>query len=241
MTTLIAGASGATGKHLVEQLINTGHHVKAIVRPGGKIPDTWNNNSSIEIIRAEISTMSVNEMSRHLGDCDAAASCLGHNITLKGLFGKPRKLCTDAVKLICGAINMNVPENPVKFVLMNTVANRNKDLNEKISVPNKMVFGLIRALVPPQSDNEQAAEYLRASIGQNHPQIEWAAVRPDALTNEEKVTQYTIHESPTRSGIFNPGKTSRINTANFMTRLIDEEDLWNKWKGRMPVIYNSGY
>lgn len=239
MKTLVAGASGATGKHLVEQLINTGHQVKAIVRPHGKIPDTWKSNSSIEIIRAEISEMSVSEMARHLEDCEAAASCLGHNITLKGLFGRPRKLCTDAVKLICEAINRNVPENPVKFVLMNTVANRNNDLNEHISIPNKIVFGLIRALVPPQSDNEQAAEYLRTTIGQNHTYIRWAAVRPDALTNEDKVTQYTIHESPTRSGVFNPGKTSRINAGNFMARLITEEDLWSRWRGRMPVIYNT--
>ncbi|MBI5403888.1 MAG: NAD(P)H-binding protein [Ignavibacteriae bacterium] len=239
MNILIAGASGATGKLLVEQLINSGHRVKAIVRPSGKIPSGWSVNENIEIIRANISEMSLKEMSEHLTDCDAAASCLGHNITLKGLFGKPRKLCTDAVRLICEAINRNVPENPIKFVLMNTVANRNRNLDEKESIPQKLAIGLIRLLVPPQSDNEQAAEYLRVNIGQNHTYIQWAAVRPDALTNEEKVTEYTIHESPTRSGVFNPGKTSRINTANFIARLITEDGLWNKWRGKMPVVYNK--
>ncbi len=99
-------------------------------------------------------------------------------------------------------------------------------------------MGLIRILLPPQKDNEMAAEYLRVNIGQNNRYIEWAVVRPDSLTNEDKVTEYTLHASPTSSGLLNPGKTSRINVGNFMARLITEEDLWNTWKGKMPVIYN---
>ena len=37
MTTLVLGASGATGKQLVEQLLNMGQEVKVIIRPNGKI------------------------------------------------------------------------------------------------------------------------------------------------------------------------------------------------------------
>lgn len=239
MKTLVAGASGATGKHLTEQLINMGQKVKAIVRPNGSIPDSWNGNENIEIIRANILEISTDEMSEHLADCTSAASCLGHNITLKGLFGEPRRLCTDAVRLICEAVKKNAPEKPFKFVLMNTVANSNRDLQEKDSLSHKLIIDLVRVLVPPQPDNEQAADYLRVTIGQKNPYIEWAAVRPDSLTNEDKVTAYTVHASPTRSGVFNPGKTSRINVGNFIARLITEKDLWNEWKFRMPVLYNS--
>jgi putative NADH-flavin reductase len=239
MTTLVAGASGATGKHLVEQLINMGQKVKAIVRPTGKIPDAWSGNENIEIIKANILEIGEDEMAEYLKDCNAVASCLGHNITLKGIFGKPRRLCRDAVRLLCEAVIKNKPEKPVRFVLMNTVANSNRDLREKDSIPHKLLIDLVRLLVPPQPDNEQAADYLRVTIGQKNPYIEWAAVRPDALTNEEEVTEYSVHPSPIRSGVFNPGKTSRINTGNFMARLITEKDLWNKWKGQMPVVYNN--
>lgn len=38
MTILVAGASGATGKHLVEQLLISGEKVKIIVRPTTNIP-----------------------------------------------------------------------------------------------------------------------------------------------------------------------------------------------------------
>ncbi len=239
MTTLIVGASGTTGKQLVEQLLNMGQKVKVIVRPTGKTTDTWKNNDKISIIKANISEISVDEMMNYLIDCQSVASCLGHNITLKGIFGKPRKLVTDAIKLICMAIQKNSPDKPIKFVLMNTTGNRNRDLNEHISIGEKLVMGLIRLLVPPQSDNEKAADFLRVNIGQKNKLIDWVAVRPDTLIDENNVTEYELYASPIRSTLLNPGKISRINVGDFMSRLIVENDLWNKWKGQMPVIYNK--
>jgi len=239
MTTLIVGASGVTGKQLVEQLLNMGQKVKVIVRPTVKTTDKWKNNDKITIIKANISEISVDEMMNYLIDCQSVASCLGHNITLKGILGKPRKLVTDAVKLLCMAIQKNSPDQPIKFVLMNTTANRNRDLNEPVSIGEKLVMGLIRLLVPPQSDNEKAADFLRENIGQKNKLMDWVAVRPDTLINKDNVSEYQLYASPIRSSLSNPGKTSRINVANFMSRLIVENDLWNKWKGQMPVIYNT--
>ncbi len=88
-------------------------------------------------------------------------------------------------------------------------------------------------------DNEKAADYLRIQIGQNDGAIQWATVRPDNLINEDEVSEYEVHASPTRSAIFDAGKTSRINVAHFMAALITDDDTWNKWKGQMPVIYNK--
>lgn len=238
MTTLVAGATGATGKHAVEQLLKMGHNVKVIVRPASKFPDSWNNHAQISIIRDHISEMTVEDLSQHIKDCQAVVSCLGHNLTLKGIFGRPRKLVYNAVKLICSAIQENSQEKPVKFVLMNSVGVRNKNLKEPISFAQKMVIALVRLLVPPQSDNEKAANFLRKNIGQNNPYIQWVIVRPDSLINQEEVTPYKTHPSPTRSAIFNPGKTSRINVGNFMGRLLSDQKLWDEWTGRMPVVYN---
>jgi nucleoside-diphosphate-sugar epimerase len=239
MTILVVGASGATGKQLVEQLLNRGQRVKVIIRPTGKITDAWKHSDKITIIKANISEITVDEMMNYLSDCEAVVSCLGHNITLKGIFGNPRKLVADAVKLLCTAIQKKSPDNPIRLVLMNTTGNRNKDLNEPISIGEKLVMGLIRLLVPPQSDNERAADFLRVNIGQRNRFIDWVIVRPDTLINEDNVTDYELYASPLRSTLFNPGKTSRINVGNFMSRLIVEDDLWNKWKGQMPVIYNK--
>lgn len=239
MTTLVVGASGATGKLLVEQLIDSGQSVKIIVRSANTIPENWNDNEKVSIINRNITEISVAEMSEYIADCQAVASCLGHNINLKGIFGKPRKLVTNAVRLLCEAIFKNASEKPIKFVLMNTAGNMNRDIGEPVSVRQRIVIGLLRLLLPPHTDNEQAADFLRVKIGQQHPYLEWTAVRPDTLIDEEKVTEYSLYKSPIRSAIFNPGKTSRINVGHFMANLISDNNLWERWKGQMPVIYND--
>lgn len=113
------------------------------------------------------------------------------------------------------------------------------DISEHISFGQKCVIGLLRLFLPPHVDNERASDYLRTEIGQNSEVIEWAAVRPDNLIDESKVTDYEVHSSPIRSAIFDPGVTSRINVGNFIADLITNDETWNKWKGKMPVIYNK--
>ena len=239
MTTLVVGASGATGKKLVEQLLNTKQKVKVIVRSPEKLPESWKNNHQLSIIQASVLDISEDEMAEYVQDCNAVTSCLGHNMSWKGIYGKPRKLVTDAVSLLCNAIKKNAPDKPMKFVLMNTTGNRNRDLNEPISIGQRFVIGLLRLLLPPHVDNEKAADYLRTKVGQKNNFIEWVAVRPDGLVNEDKVTEYEVYPSPTRSAIFDAGTISRINVGHFMAELISEIDLWNRWKGQMPVIYKT--
>lgn len=239
MTILVVGASGATGSKLVEQLLMLNHRVKIIVRSPEKLPDAWKTNDNLQIITASVLDLSDAEMRQIVRDCDAVTSCLGHNLSWKGIYGQPRKLVTDATRRLCDAIKYNKLQRAVKFVLMNTTGNRNRDLEEPISFAQKCVIGLLRLLLPPHVDNEKAADYLRIEIGQNNPYVEWTAVRPDGLINEEMITDYKIYPSPTRSAIFNAGKVSRINVAHFMARLIDDADLWAKWKGQMPVIYSA--
>jgi NAD(P)H-binding len=239
MTTLVVGASGATGRLLVEQLLNRGQNVKVIVRSPDRLPEVLRKNDHITVISASLLELSDLEMAQHVNGCDAVASCLGHNLSLKGIFGQPRRLVTDATRRLCNAIKTNKSQKPTKFVLMNTTGNRNRDLSEPVSLAQRLVMGLIRLLLPPQMDNEQAADFLRTEIGQNDQAIEWVAVRPDSLRDASEVTAYDVHPSPTRSAIFNPGVTSRINVGHFMADLITDGDTWNKWKGQMPVIYNK--
>ena len=237
MTILVVGASGATGRLLVEDLLNRGHKVKVIVRSSETLSE-FLSNEHLQVISASVLELSDAEMVSYVQGCDAVASCLGHNITLKGLFGHPRRLVTETARRLCNAIAENNPEKPVKYVLMNTTGNRNRDLDEPISFAQKCVIALLRLLLPPHVDNEKAADYLRTKIGKNNKVIEWTAVRPDGLIDEKTVSKYTLHPSPTRSAIFNAGKISRINVAHFMADLITDNNTWNKWKGQMPVIYN---
>lgn len=239
MTTIVAGASGATGQTLVEQLLDRGQNVKAVVRSPDKLPKAVRERPNLTLIHGSILDLSNTEIAGHVKNCNAVASCLGHNLTFKGLFGPPRRLVTDTTRRLCDAIKANDTEVPIKFVLMNTTGNRNRDLNEPVSFAQRCVIRLLRLCLPPHVDNEEAADYLRTKIGQNDKAVEWVAVRPDGLTNEGAVTEYELHASPIRSAIFDAGKTSRINVGHFMADLISDSEIWNKWKGQMPVIYNN--
>jgi nucleoside-diphosphate-sugar epimerase len=239
MTTLVVGASGATGRLLVEQLCNRGQNVRVIVRSPNKLHENLRNLDNLSTIHANVLDLSDAEMAHQVKGCDAVASCLGHNISFKGIYGYPRRLVTEATRRLCHAIKVNNSDKPTKFVLMNTAGNSNRDLYEPISFSQQCVMGLIRLLLPPHVDNEEAADYLRTKIGQNNAAIEWAAVRPDNLIDEDRVSEYEVYASPIRSAIFDAGVTSRINVAHFMADLITDDDTWNKWKGQMPVIYNK--
>lgn len=239
MTILVVGASGATGRHLVEQLLERGERVRVIVRSTENFSERVLGHSCLSVIRSSVLDISDSEMTKHVRECSAVASCLGHNLSFKGIFGSPRRLVTDATRRLCNAVKVNSPKEPVKFVLMNTAGNSNRDLDEKISFGQKCVIGLLRLLLPPHVDNENAADFLRTHIGKNDETIEWSVVRPDGLIDETEAIEFTVHSSPTRSAIFNAGKTSRINVGCFMADLICDSKTWKEWRGKMPVIYNK--
>ena len=241
MAVLVVGASGATGRLLVQGLLGRGCEVRAVVRSPESLPDAIRNHPLLSIVQASLLDLSDDEMTQLVSGCTAVASCLGHNLTFKGMYGSPRRLVTDATRRLCEAVRATRPQVPVRFVLMNTAGNSNRDLGEPVSFGQRCVVGLVRLLVPPHADNEMAADYLRTKVGAGDGAIEWVVVRPDSLINEDDVTGYDVHPSPTRSAIFNAGKTSRVNVAHFMADLITEDGVWGRWKGQMPVVYNKGF
>jgi nucleoside-diphosphate-sugar epimerase len=236
---LVVGASGATGKLLVQQLLLQNVNVVAIVRDANSFHYEMGSQPKLSIVEAHIADMSDTELALYIRECDAVCSCLGHNLTLKGMFGQPRLLVTHAVEKITRNIESIKPDRTIKIILMNTTGNSNRDIPEKPPLSQRCVISILRYLLPPHSDNENAADFLRMHIAQNHSCIEWTAVRPDSLTHEQQVSDYEIHPSPTRNAIFDSAPTSRINVANFMANLITNPGLWAKWKGKMPVIYNQ--
>jgi len=238
MKVLVVGATGATGLQVVKQLIEQHVEVMVIVRNPAKM-DFLQNKDNLTIITDSILNVENKKLSEYLNGVDAIVSCLGHPISIKGIFGKPHLLVTLALINLCEAAKQIKNKKKIKIILMNTTACLNPEINEKFSSIEKPIMALIRLVLPPQRDNERAVNYLRNTIGKNNDFIEWIAVRPDTLINEETVTRYEIYASTVRSPLFNAGRTSRINVANFMTNLLLKQELWDQWKYMMPVIYNA--
>jgi hypothetical protein len=236
---LVVGASGATGKLLVADLLKRETEVTAIVRPSSSLKTAFASYPNYREVAASITQMSDAALSPILDDSDVVLSCLGHNLDFRGIFGEPKRLVADTIEKVSRVVEAVQPDKKVKVILMNTTGNSNRDIPETPPLSQRVVISILRLLLPPHVDNEQAADFLRTCVGQDHLFIEWVAVRPDGLTDEVEVSDYEIHQSPMRNAIFDAGATSRINVANFMANLATDSELWDVWKGKMPVIYNA--
>ena len=239
MSVLILGASGATGKLLLSFLVLQNIKVKIILRKGAFLEDDFIKHENVEIIRTNVYDLSKEDISLLLSDVKSVFSCLGHTLSIKGMYFDPKNLVCEITKRFCEVIQEQKEKNIRKFILMNTAGNSNRDLNEKISFAQKCIMSVLRNLIPPHKDNENASDYLRKIIGQNNEYLQWCIIRPDALINEIKQSEYELYASPIRSAIFNSGSTSRINVAHLMSTLHINSDTWDKWQGQMPVVYNK--
>lgn len=243
MKVLVLGATGATGRHVAHLLLQQQHQVVALVRDTKTLSVLESEFASqLTQVKGTALTLSDTQLSALIADVDGVVTCLGHTLTLKGVYGAPRMLVRDSIKRIV-SLTSAVRSTPLKMVLMNSSGVRNKDQHEPISFMQHLVLGLIRALLPPHRDNEQAADYLRTLNASDSnamdSKVQWAVVRPDALIDQDEVSEYSLHPSPVRSAIFDSGKVSRINVASVMSRLLIDAELWEKWKGKMPLVYNS--
>ncbi|WP_127558542.1 NAD(P)-dependent oxidoreductase [Saccharospirillum alexandrii] len=244
MKFFIAGATGATGRHVATLLLQQGHNVVTVARNPAALQSEVSLYPHLSVTAGSVLDMADSDLDNLITDCDGVICCLGHNLTFKGMYGAPRLLCRESVERMAHSIirtrrQQAEHQPPTKFILMNTNGNRNRDLDEKLSRGDRLVIGIVRLLLPPHRDNELAAEFLRTDIGQNHQDIRWAVVRPDGLVNQDQVSNYESFPSPVRGVVFNSGQVSRINVAHFMTRLACDAGEWQRWVGRMPVVYNA--
>lgn len=236
MKVLVIGASGATGKLVIQNALKRENKVKAIYRESSIIPNNFADNQYIEIVKGNITEFSMEQLNNLIMDCDAVICCLGHNLSFKGIFLPPYKLVFGTVINIFDIMrsrNLNK-----KFILMNTTGYTNSKIGEKNTFGEIFILSLLKIFLPPHRDNMLAADFLINKIGKDS-NMEWVAVRPDSLIDESFESEYEVLDQKKTSPIFNPGKTSRIKVSHFMVDLLTNNDLWYKWKFKTPVIYNK--
>jgi hypothetical protein len=237
-TVLLLGGTGRTGGRVLEQLLSRGVNVRAIVRSAERLPAGAAANHALTVIEADLLSRSDEDLRGLVQGCDAVISCLGHVISLKGVFGPPRDLVTRAVSRVCGAVQSLHPAEPVKLVLMSTVSvHRPGGIDARRGGLEKAVLAVLRALVPPAKDNQDAADFLCGDIGTADPFVEWVAVRPDTLL-EGDVSEYALHEGLV-SSLAKADSTNMANVAHFMCELVEDPALFDRWAGKLPVIVNA--
>ncbi|MBU4557313.1 MAG: SDR family oxidoreductase [Actinobacteria bacterium] len=237
-TVLLLGATGRTGRLVLTQLLDRDVAVRAIVRSIARVPQEALGRPGLALVEADLLAMSAEELQEQVRGCDAVISCLGHPINLKGIYGDPRELVTQAIERVCGAVAALRPSEPIRLVLMSSVSVlRPGAVDARRSALERGVLAVIRALVPPAKDNQNAADVLCDKIGPSDPFVEWAIVRPDTLRDGE-VSTYALHEGLMAS-LARSDDTSMANVAAFMCELVTDSAVWASWKSRLPVIVNA--
>lgn len=255
-TTLVVGATGATGKHVVQFLLDQGHNVKVVARSKDKMLSLLKDaekvieSNKLQVTEASLLDLSDKEMQELVADCDGVVSCLGHNLTFQGMYGKPRRLVTDAVTRLTKAIITvrtssgnndvnNTTKPPTKFILMGSDGVANVKTDDQRSFVERLIIWLIRQLVPPHSDNEQAADYLLNELGSetNKADVEWSIVRPTDLIDGD-VVGYSLYPKP-QGSLFGSGIATRANVAHFMVELLLKPTTWMQWKFQTPVLIDD--
>lgn len=236
-TVLLVGGTGRTGRRVLQQLLDRGISVRAVVRSRGKLPPDVAGNPNLTVIEASLLSLRDEELQQHLRGSDAVISCLGHVISLKGILGPPRDLVTRATTRLCRGIEALEPVAPVKLILMSSVSvHRPRGLDTRRGSFERAFLWVLCGVLPPAKDNQRAADFLLQQIGASSPCVQWAVVRPDSLL-EGEVSDYTSHEGLV-NGLFAPGSTNMANVAHFMCELVTNPTTWADWKGKLPVIVN---
>jgi len=221
---LVLGATGATGRHVVQNLLNNKIAVTAIVRSKERLLECVSlseETKDLLTIRESPSLDAVSqpETDKILASVDVVISCLGHNLTFQGIWGHPRRLVTDSVQKF----------QHQRFILMNS---------DGCAAPHdaprgwveRTILSILRSCVPPHADNEEASAYLAAL------DCEWVIVRPTDLTLGE-AKPYQVYDSPP-GGLFGDGSVSRATVGAFISNLVTDSTLWDTYKHKYPVIHD---
>jgi nucleoside-diphosphate-sugar epimerase len=235
---LLYGGTGRTGGRVLTLLLERGVTVRAIVRDVARLPDGVDGHPLLTTVEADLLGLAPGDLARHLDDCDTVVCCLGHTISVRGIFGRPRDLVTQAVRRTVTAVDVRRSAAPRRLILMSSVSVNQADHADTVRRGGERAFlTAVRALQPPAKDNQAAADFLALGVGPDNPTVEWVVVRPDTLEPGE-ASEYRVSPEIVAS-LFRPDHTRMVNVAHFMCELATDPDTWARWQGRMPVITDA--
>lgn len=246
--TLVVGANGATGRHVVHQLLQQGRSVHVIVRSKERMLEalikvtTETNATSastrddlLQITEASLLDLSDRELQEYIHQVENVVCCLGHTLTFQGVFGQPRRLVTDSVQRLTRALAQTQGAKR-KLILMNSNGVEHPSgSDDRRGFWDRTILWMLRRWLPPHADNEAAAAYLYSLAGTGN--MEWVVLRPTNLI-DGPVSNYKLYDKPIGS-LFGSGVVTRANVAKCMVDLITNESLFETYKLRMPVVHDA--
>lgn len=207
MNLALLGGSGRTGKYIIEQALDAGHYVKALVRTPSKITI---HHPRLTLLQGDATdSASIDQLVR---DVDVVISVLGH------ADNRPSDMQTVAAQHLVAAMK----QHGVKRIISLTGGGV-RDPNDQPRWIDH-VFGLLLRLFSANvlADAENHARVLRQSG------LEWILVRGPRLTEEPFTGRYRVGYVGVNSGT----SVSRADLAHFILQQLTD----STYVGKSPMV-----
>ncbi|ATQ77305.1 nucleoside-diphosphate sugar epimerase [Massilia violaceinigra] len=189
MNLAIFGATGATGRHLVEQALEAGHQVRALVRNADGLPIA---HPRLRIVVGMLAQPAI--VSGVAQGADAVICVLGARK------GEASAICTEGARSILQAMNTAGARRLVALSAYGASETRNASL----------FIRFIRKVIAAKMRDKDGMEALVRDS-----ELDWTLVRPPVLTNGERSGRYRAGTA-LKPGV--TGRLSRADLAAFMLR-----------------------
>ncbi|XP_037634548.1 uncharacterized protein At2g34460, chloroplastic-like isoform X1 [Sebastes umbrosus] len=209
MKIAVVGATGQTGQYLVNQALQQGHMVTAIVRNPGKLAV---HHGNLKVVEADI--FSADTLKTHFKGQDVIISCLGFPASF--------------FSAVTGyTLSMNSVISAMREVRVNRIITMTSWYTDPTSGAQSsclirfLLLPMIRSVLANMNEMEQSLQKTK--------DINWTVVRPPGLKNQPATAQeFLTHEGyfvPDSSGNPVGSAVARGDVARFMLSLLNS----NAW------------
>ncbi len=204
MKVTVFGATGGTGKHVVDQALAAGHEVTAVARNAADVPG---ERERLTVVQGDV--LDPASVERAVAGADAVVSVLGVADRRK-----PTRVYSEGVGNMLRAMKADGPRRII------ALSADGVEPNPKVNIGQRLVTALVvaRILRNLYSDMLEMERELAES------DVDWTVVRPPRLSDKEHTGTYRVStgEPGPSSGI------SRADLADYIVGHLDDAESFGK-------------
>jgi putative NADH-flavin reductase len=190
------GATGGTGRQIVQQALATGHHITALVRDPAKLAPT---PAGLSLIQGDVQESA--RVEQTLQGADVVV------ITLGNTANNPDKIVSLGTRHILDAMQTHGPQRLLVITSLGV-----GDSKDQVPFVFRMLMRTL--LAKAMADKEEQEQLVRASS------LDWTIIRPGGLTDGPATGDYRVGPKLTAAQV------SRADVAAFvLTQLTDRQYL----------------
>jgi putative NADH-flavin reductase len=198
MKLVIFGSTGATGRHLVDQALDTGHGVTAVARQPDRLDDLA--HADLSVLRGDV--LVPEDVERAVEGQDAVLCAIGAG-------ADPTTVREDGTRNIVEAMEK---AGVSRLICLSSLGVGDSRANLPFFTRTVIVGIFLRHAF---ADHERQEAVVRQSS------LDWTIVRPPHLNDGPRTGDYRHGFAPSDRGI--EGKISRADVAGFMLRQLTDD------------------